>query len=118
MVCGVYCVQALPSDAIGDVQGKADQTINKVKSGGNLFGSKADQTMNKVKSGGNLFGSKTNFGNSGKNLVGDAKGKIDEGLASSAPSKTPFFGKIRQQVKGLQGTVDTKIEELKGAVSK
>ncbi len=93
-------MQSLPSDAIGDVQGKADQAINKVKSGSNAFGSK------------------TNFGNSGKNLVGDAKGKIDEGLASSAPSKTPFFGKIRQQVKGLQGTVDTKIEELKGAVSK
>jgi hypothetical protein len=100
MVCGVYCVQALPSDAIGDVQGKADQTINKVKSGSNAFSSK------------------TNFGNSGKKLVGDAKGKIDEGVASSSPSWTPFFGKIRQQVKGFQGTVDTKIEELKEAVSK
>jgi hypothetical protein len=96
----VFQSKVLPNDAIGDVQGKADQTINKVKSGSNTFGSK------------------TNFGNSGKKLVGDAKGKIDEGLASSAPAKTSFFGKIRQQVKGLQGTVDTKIEEVKGAVSK
>ncbi len=110
----MHSVQSLPSDAIGDVQGKADQAINKVKSGSNAFGSKT----NFGNSGKNLVGDAKGKIDSGKNLVGDAKGKIDEGLASSAPSKTGFFGKIRQQVKGLQGTVDTKIEEVKGAVSK
>jgi hypothetical protein len=110
----VFQSKSLPSDVIGDVQGKADQAINKVKSGSNAFGSKT----NFGNSGKNLVGDAKGKIDSGKNLVGDAKGKIDEGLASSAPSKTGFFGKIRQQVKGLQGTVDTKIEEVKGAVSK
>lgn len=83
---------------------------------GDIFDAAQGQVDDATKGAKQLVGAAKTTGsavNTAKTVSADVKSKAD---AVTAPAKSGFFGKIKQQVKSVQGAVAAKAEEAKKAL--
>jgi hypothetical protein len=95
--------KGMANDVVADAQGKAGDAAKGAKK---LFGQAAKNNM-----GSSM---KSNVGN----VAQDVKSKADEVTAPAKGAGGGFFGKIKQQAKGVQGAVAKKGAEVQSALPK
>jgi hypothetical protein len=93
----------MANDVVATAQGKADDAA---KGGKKLFGQAVKNSL-----GSSV---KSNVGN----VAEDVKSKADDVTAPAKGAGGGFFGKIKQQARGVQGAVAQKGAEIKSALPK